>query len=183
MPRIRPLEAVTAPGKSKQLLAAVTAKLGRTPNILATLAHSPAALDAYLAFGQALAGGALGVQLRESVALTVAGENRCDYCASAHTAMGAAAGLGSDELAHNLEGRSADAEVGAALAFAKALVAKRGLIGDDDLARVRAAGFDDGAIAEIVGHVALNTFTNYFNNVAQTEIDFPSVDARRRVAA
>lgn len=183
MPRIRPLDPASAPGKAKPLLAGVAAKLGRTPNILATLAHAPAALDGYLALAQALAAGDLEPQLRESIALAVAGENRCDYCASAHTAMGAAAGLGSDELAHNLEGRSADAKVAAALAFAKALVAKRGLVGEDDMARVRAAGFDDGAIAEIVGHVALNTFTNYFNHVAQTEIDFPPVDARRRVAA
>ena len=47
---------------------------------------------------------------------------------------------------------------------------------DAELEDVREAGFDYGVIAEVVAHVALNLFTNYFNNVAETDIDFPKAE-------
>ena len=183
MPRIVPIDPTKAQGTAKNLLDGVKAKYGMTPNLMSTLAHAPAALAGYLDFGQALAGGSLGPALRESIALAVAGENGCDYCASAHTAGGAMAGLDAGELALNLEGRSADPKVEAALSFAKTLAAKRGWVADGDLARVRAAGYGDGEIAEIVANVALNIFSNYFNHVAETEIDFPIVETGHKAAA
>ena len=47
----------------------------------------------------------------------------------------------------------------------------------DAVQAVRMAGYDDAQIVEIVQHVALNTWTNYVNSVAQTEIDFPVAQA------
>ena len=49
------------------------------------------------------------------------------------------------------------------------------MISDDDIREIRIAGFGEEEIVEIVAHVALNIFTNYFNLVAQTEIDFPRI--------
>ena len=66
-----------------------------------------------------------------------------------------------------------DPQIAAALHFAQQLVQNQGHVSDDDVAKVREAGYGDAEIAEIVGHVALNVFTNYFNTVAQTEVDFP----------
>jgi len=60
-----------------------------------------------------------------------------------------------------------------ALHFAQQLVQNQGHVSDEEVAKVRQAGYGDAEIAEIVGHVALNVFTNYFNTVAQTEVDFP----------
>ena len=176
MPRIQPVRVGDAEGKSRQLLEDVQRGLGLVPNLLKTMAQSPAVLGGYLGFSQALAG-ALTPALREQIALTVAGANQCDYCASAHTALGAKAGLSADELTANLRGESAESRTGAALRFARAVVEKRGFVSDDDLAKARAAEFGDAEIAEIVAVVALNTFTNYFNHVADTEIDFPVVKA------
>jgi len=105
MPRIKPLDKIE--GKAKELLDAVHKKLGATPNVFKTLAHSPAAFEGYLNFSGALANGKLSPALREQVALTVAGINNCDYCASAHTAIGKKAGVADKELASSVAGKSA----------------------------------------------------------------------------
>ena len=183
MPRLTALDPATADGEAKTLLDAVQGKLGVTPNILRTMASAPAALQAYLGFGEALAGGRFDARSREAIALTVAGANSCDYCASAHAAVSKSLKVDEAEIALRLHGHAGDPKLDAALVFARALVEKRGWVSDDDLAAVRGVGHDDGAIVEIVANVAANLFTNYFNHVAQTDIDFPKVEAAARQAA
>ena len=183
MPRIQPIDPAAAEGKAKALLDGVHKALGMTPNIMRTMANSPAVLDAYLGFGKALSGGQLSAPLREQIALAVAGANGCEYCAAAHTALGKMHGLESPELAANLEGRAADPKVAAALDFALAIVDKRGWADDADLARVRAAGYGEGEVAEIAATVALNIFSTYFNHIAETEVDFPPVALGAKAAA
>ena len=175
MARIQPLQILETEGQTRQLLEGVQRGLGMVPNLLKTMAHSPSALAGYLSFSKPLSG-ALNPALREQIALAVAGANQCDYCASVHTALGAKTGIEPNELADNLRGESANPQTRAALTFARALVAKRGLVSDDDLNDVRAAGHGDPEIADIIAVVALNLFTNYFNHVAATDIDFPKVD-------
>ena len=175
MPRIQPVQLTDAPGPSRQQLEGVQRALGMIPNLLKTMAQSPAVLSAYLGMSQALTS-ALTPALREQIALTVAGANYCRYCASAHTALGARVGLDADELKANLRGDAGDPRARAALRFARAVVERRGWVRDEDLTDVRAAGFSDRQVAEIVAVVALNLFTNYFNHVAATEIDFPIVE-------
>ncbi len=177
MARIQTVDPSAAQGKAKDLLDNVNKALGVTPNMMRAMASSPATLGAYLGFGQALGGGSLPARVREQIALTVAGVNRCNYCASAHTALASQLGLPAEELEANLEGESGDDKTNAILVLAKQIVEKRGFVSDDDLAEARGAGIGDGEIAEIVGNVALNIFTNYFNHVAQPEVDFPLVDA------
>ena len=111
--------------------------------------------------------------------MAVAEANACDYCLSAHTALGHGAGLADDEIAAAREARAADPKAAAALRFARAVVEQRGAVRDQELASVRAAGYTDGEIVEIIAHVALNVFTNYFNRAAQTDVDFPLVTAAR----
>lgn len=173
MQRISQLENTS--GKARVLLDNVNKNLGSTPNFFTTLAQAPAALEAYLGFNAALSKGKLAPQLREQLALTVAGFNGCGYCASAHSFLGSKAGIDATELRENRAGRSADGETQAALNFANALLEKRGSVSDRDLAAVRDAGYDDEQVIEILAHVALNTFSNYFNETAGTQIDFPIV--------
>jgi uncharacterized peroxidase-related enzyme len=175
MPRINPVTESNTPARSKPLIEGVRKGLGLVPNIMATMAHSPAALQAYLGFGQALGGGKLSGALREQIAVAVAGENSCGYCASAHTALGKKSGVQADELARNLRGESADPRTQAALDFARTVVIKRGHIADADLSAVRQAGYGDDEVIEIIAVVAINIFTNYFNHIADTAIDFPKV--------
>ena len=163
-------------GKAKELLAGVKKAMGSTPNIFTTFANAPAALEAYLNFNSALSTGVLNKQLREQLAVTVAGFNGCNYCASAHIFLGGKAGVESTELVANSKGHSSDSKTQAAISFARALLETRGKVADQDLAAIRAAGFSDEEVIEILAHVALNTFTNYFNETALTAIDFPAVD-------
>jgi uncharacterized peroxidase-related enzyme len=141
--------------------------------------HSPAALEGYLSLSGALGKGKLNAQMRERIALTVAEYNGCDYCLSAHSYLASnAAKLSSAEIDAARDGRSEDARTEAALQFALRVTESRGRVSDADLAAVRLASFDEAAILEIVANVAVNVLTNYINNVAHTDIDFPVVQAK-----
>ena len=183
MQRIEALSPANAPAASKVMLDAVQKKIGMVPNLFKTFAHSPAVLGAYLKQTEELSGGVLPAPLREQLAVAIAGQNHCSYCASAHTLMGKGAGVAVEELTHNLKGESGDAKTQAAINFAKVLLNHRGQIGEADFAAVRAAGFGDAEIVEIIGHVGVNIFTNYFNNAVGTVIDFPLVSTENFRAA
>lgn len=164
---------------SKPFLAAVHKQLGVVPNLMKLVGHSPAALEGYLSLNGALGKGALNVQLRERIALAIAEYNGCDYCLSAHSYLAShAAKLSSVEVEAARAGRSEDARTEAALQFALRVVQSRGRVSDADVATVRLAGFDESAVIEIVANVAVNVLTNYINNVALTDIDFPVVQAK-----
>lgn len=175
MSRLNTVNPETATGRAAELLEAVKANMGAVPNLTKVMANQPAVLDAFLGLGAALSKGSFDAKTREALALTVAGANSCDYCASAHSAISQSLKVDQSEIDLRLKGQSADEELAALLTFANQVVKKQGLVSDDDLAAIRAAGYDDGAIAEVTAHVAANIFTNYINHVAQTEIDFPVV--------
>jgi uncharacterized peroxidase-related enzyme len=177
MPRFKTIDPATATGRTKELLDGVKQKFGMVPNITRLMANSPAVLEGYLGFSGALAAGQLNPQLRERLAIAVASENGCDYCLAAHTAAGKLAGLTSNELAAAQRGESSVDKEGAALSFATKLVRERGWASDEDVAALRQVGFEDSEIVEIIATTVLNIFTNYFNHVAETEIDFPRVKA------
>ncbi len=175
MPRIEAVETAAAPAKAKALLEGVQKKIGMTPNLMRTMANSPAVLEAYLGFSDSLGRSQLSARVREQIALTVGELNRCRYCLAAHSALARMAGLSDEEIADSRRGTSTHRKTEAILRFAGRVVEERGWVSDDDLAAVRSAGADDAEIAEIVAIVSLNIFTNYFNHVAGTEVDFPEV--------
>jgi uncharacterized peroxidase-related enzyme len=177
MERITPIDPQSAQGRAKELLEAVKAKLRIIPNMTRTMAVSPAVLDAYLGFSSALTHGVLPARVREQLALDISEKNHCDYCVSAHSAVGKHVGLTDDLILDSRRGTSTDPKIDSLLRFARTVVEKRGVVDDTDVAGVRKAGYGDAEIAEVVAHVALNVFTNYFNNVAGTTIDFPRVSA------
>jgi uncharacterized peroxidase-related enzyme len=170
----------SAPAASQALLQAVNKQLGSVPNLFRLVANSPAALEGYLGMSGALGKGALAAQTRERIALAVAEINGCGYCLSAHTYLGKnLAKLDDAEMAANRSGASNDPRADAAVRFAAKVTQQRGKVGAEDVSAVRNAGYSDAEIIEIVQHVALNTWTNYINEVAATEIDFPVVELRQ----
>jgi uncharacterized peroxidase-related enzyme len=181
MPRIpTPKTVDAAPPASQPLLQAVGRQLGVVPNLFRLVANSPAALEGYVGLLDALGKGSLPAPTRERIALAVAEINGCDYCLSAHSYLGKhVAKLDEAEMAENRDGGSNDSRADAAVRFAAKVVRSRGRVGDADLHALRAAGYNDAQVVEIVLHVALNTWTNYINLVGQTEIDFPLVTAAR----
>lgn len=180
MTRINALSPDQASGKTKEMFNAINSKFGVIPNMMKTMGHSPALLEGYLNLSGALSGGSLGVKISALIALTVAETNACNYCLSAHTYLGAKlAKLDVKAMDAARLGNADDAKTNAVLKFAQILVSKRGHVSDLDVSAVRAAGVTEGEVGEIVGHVALNILTNYFNNTANTQIDFPVVEAQQ----
>lgn len=170
-----------SPTRSQPLLEAVKKQLGSAPNLFRVLGISPAGLEGYLGLHGALGKGELDNRTRNRLAMVVAEENGCSYCLSAHTYLGLnLAKLSADELTANRDACSSDAKAQAALVFARQVVRQRGHVSEDEVAAVRGAGYSDAQVIEIVLHVALNTLTNYVNEVVKTELDFPVVAAGKR---
>lgn len=169
-----------APAASHALLEAVNKQLGVVPNLFRLVAVSPAALEGYLGMSGALNKGALPAPTRERIALAVAEVNGCTYCLSAHTYLAKnLAKLDDAEITANRSGASNDPKADAAVRFAALVARERGHVSEADVRAVKAAGYDDAQVIEIVQHVALNTWTNYINEVLKTEVDFPVVAPRK----
>ena len=175
-----PATIADAPEKSRPLLEAVNKQLGVVPNMFRSIALSPASLEGYVGMSGALGHGTLPAATRERIALAVAEVNGCDYCLSAHTYLGRNfAKLDDAEITANRSGASNDPRADAAVRFAAQVTRTRGHVAEANLSAVRLAGYTEAQIIEIVQHVALNTWTNYFNEVFATDIDFPVVEARK----
>ncbi|MCR5868532.1 carboxymuconolactone decarboxylase family protein [Aquincola sp. J276] len=179
MNRISLVDRQATTADRKALLDAIHGTFGATPNMFRAVANSPAALQSmWSAFG-ALGGGVLPAKLGEQIAVAVADRNACEYCLAAHTALGRKAGASAEEMQQAQAGESADARTQAALRFALKLVNDRGQVADADVQALRAQGFSDEEIVEILAHVALNLFTNYVNVAFAVPVDFPAVKLRR----
>ncbi|MFI5346671.1 MAG: carboxymuconolactone decarboxylase family protein [Elusimicrobiota bacterium] len=176
--RVLPVEPAKATGKTKELLDQVNRRFHRVPNMHATMAVSPVVLEAYLALNAALAHSSLPAELRERIAVTVASANSCEYCLAAHTAGSKALKIPDAEIAAAHESQSSNHKFQTALKFARAVVEELGQVTDADMAAVKAGGWDDAAVLEIVAVVSANIFTNYFNHAASTQVDFPAPAAK-----
>ncbi|MBT9458227.1 MAG: peroxidase-related enzyme [Burkholderiaceae bacterium] len=179
MSRIPLLASAQAAAPAQAVLQQVHQAFGATPNMFKAVANSPAALQQMWAAFGALGGGVIPAKLGEQIAVAVADANACHYCLAAHTALGRKAGATAEEMAAAQGGESADARTQAALNFALKLVRERGQLGDGDVPALRAAGFSDGEVVEILAHVALNLFTNYVNVAFAVPVDFPQIKLKR----
>lgn len=179
MNRVPLIDRNNTSAERKALLEAVHGAFGATPNMFRAVANSPAALKTmWGAFG-ALGGGVIGAKLGEQIAVAVADRNACEYCLAAHTALGRKAGATPEEMTAAQRGDSTDPKTAAALRFALQLVAQRGQVSEAEVRAVRAAGFSDEEVVEILAHVALNLFTNYVNVAFAVPVDFPAVKLRQ----
>jgi uncharacterized peroxidase-related enzyme len=180
MSRLKLISPESATGKAHDLLEAVSTKLGMVPNMMRAMANAPAVLEGYLQLNGSLSHGKLSSKVREQLALAIAEANQCDYCLAAHSAIGKMVGLTSDQIRDSRLGAAVDAKTDVLIRFARKVLETRGRVSDSDFDDVRGVGFDDGAIAEVVAHVALSIFTNYFNNTVETDVDFPKVPELKR---
>ena len=170
------IELNEATGQSAELLAEMKKSIGSVPNMAKVMANSPAVLKGYMELSGALAGGVLPVAVRERLALASAEYNRCTYCLSAHTFLGKnVAKLDADEIERARHAESADPHVAALLALSDEIARGRGTVDETVVKIAREAGVTDTEITEVVGNLALNTLTNYFNILADTDIEFPVV--------
>jgi uncharacterized peroxidase-related enzyme len=173
---IAPLDTASADPQTVATLQAIKTKIGMVPNLYATLAKAPAALNAMLRINEANAAGRLSALEREIVSLTSSQVNGCQYCLSAHTLLGKNAGLTLQQTQQARAGKASDRRHAAIAGFTKALVETRGHVDTKVLDGFKAAGLSEGDMLEIVANVAAMTLSNFANNVARTKIDFPIVD-------
>ncbi len=177
MTRINAISPEQATGRTKELFGTVKMKMGMIPNLMKTMGHSPALLEGYLSYNNALTNGVLDKQLRELIAVTVGEHNGCQYCVSAHTMLGEKmAGINPAIILAARTGDKTSTKFDGALNFVRSIIKQKGSVSDHEVVEVKSAGYSDEEIAEIIGHVALNMLTNYFNNIAKTAIDFPKVE-------
>jgi uncharacterized peroxidase-related enzyme len=178
MTRIATIESATANEEQKALLDAIQGQLGMVPNFLKVFANSPVALRAFLGLHGIANGGTLDAPTRERIALALAQQNGCEYCVSAHTAIGRKAGLSGDEMTAARNGGSEDAQAAVAVKFAQSLMEKKGEISAVELAEIRGAGYSESDIVEIITHVGMNFLTNILGKASRVEIDFPKVELK-----
>ena len=175
MSRITVIEQNTANAEQKALLDAIQGQLGMVPNFLKVFANSPVALQAFLGLHGVANAGSLTPQTRERIALALAQQNSCEYCVSAHTAIGRKAGLTGDEIAAARAGTSEDAKAAIAVKLARSIVEHTGDITTAELIEAREAGYTDADIVEIITHVGMNLLTNILGKASRVDIDFPKV--------
>jgi uncharacterized peroxidase-related enzyme len=177
MSRIAPVSS-NLDSKVASTLSQLKASMGMVPNLFATIANAPVALDGYFALKKSLSRGRLTNRQREILSLAVGQEDGCRYCLSAHTKSSKAAGMNEADVVKARSGDGDDPFERALASFAKAIVRERGHLSNEELESARKAGIDDGLVIEVIANVTLNTFTNYVNEVADTEIDFPVVEVK-----
>lgn len=176
MQRLQSVNPSVAQGRTRELLETVQQAFGVVPNAARVMANSPAVLDSFLAFSTAMGGAKIGTKLHNQVKLTTSETNSCDYCTSILNAVAPSAGLSAADILAGRTGHSADRRTEAALEFAHHVLASRGKVSNQQLAAVREAGYGDTEITEIVASVVLGCFTNFLNNVADTELDIPRAE-------
>jgi len=118
----------------------------------------------------------IGGKLHNQLKLTTSETNSCNYCTSILSAVAPSAGLSAEDILAGRTGNSEDHRTKAALAFAHNVLESRGKVSDQQMAAVREAGYGDSEIVEIVASVVLGCFTNFLNNVADTELDIPQAE-------
>jgi AhpD family alkylhydroperoxidase len=176
MPRLPVIDPATTEGRVKEIFEGPLK--GKELNIFKGMANSPAVLDTYLGMAGALAKTGLTAQEREAIQLAIGEGNGCGYCVAAHSAIAKGLGMSDeDRLAARRGSMPNNAKVDAVIRFALVLHKKQGRASEQDIADFCAAGFAPQHVGEVVATYALALFTNYFNLVNDTDIDFPAVPA------
>lgn len=173
MSRVETLTNDKAPPAVQQMYHSIEKKMGKVPNLMLTMGHSPAVLKGYLDFSEAVNQTSLNPKLREEIAIIVGQTNQCNYCLSAHSTIAKGIGLSDHDILQARKALASDPKTAAILTFAKAVVDKKGAVSDQDVAHLKAKDISDKELTEIIMTISLSMFTNYFNHIIDTKIDFP----------
>jgi uncharacterized peroxidase-related enzyme len=177
MSRISTPAVDTAAGATAQVYARIKKAAGSVPNTFAAIgALQPAALNAILDAEAVLAAGSLSKKDIETIKLIVSVATGCDYCAAAHSLLSMLAGLSTDTISKIRAGQpTGDAKRDALASFVRTLAKTSGTISDQQFAAIKAAGYTDQQLVEISLAFAVIIFTNVFNRINDTDVDFPPV--------
>ena len=173
--RITQLKKEEVPQGSLEMLGGIQQKFGRIPNVFKVMANSPAVLKSYLEYSGALQNASLDAKIAEKIAVMTAAQNGCEYCLSVHSFIQAQMGESEKEILNNRNKISVDTKTQAALEFAYSVLKNAGNVTDEELENIKAEGFSEAEVLEIVAAVVLNILTNSLNNLAKPVLDFPKL--------
>jgi uncharacterized peroxidase-related enzyme len=173
MPRLTVVTPEKATGQTKELYDGIKRAVGAVPNIYQGVGSSAPALEAVLHIGEALKRGGLSAAEIEAIKLVVSEAYGCTYCLAAHSLLAKKAGLTDQEVINIRRGGSQQPKVAALVKFVSATIQPQARVSDEQLRAVKAAGYSDAQITESLLTVAQTVFTNLFNRVHQTTLDFP----------
>jgi uncharacterized peroxidase-related enzyme len=164
-------------GPSGQVYAQIKKAIGSVPNTFAAIAaHGPGALKSILFADATLAAGTLTKRDQEVIKLVISAAGGCDYCVAAHNHLAKLAGVKAEVLKQIREGQpTGDAKRDALVGFVRKLAQSSGTVSDEDFAAIKAAGYTDAQLVEIGLAFATTVFTNVFNRINDTDVDFPAV--------
>ena len=164
----------SAPERSKPALQQLRAAFGMIPNIAGATATSPVLIDSLVALFGNVHGGSFSEAQVQIVLLTDAVTNGCTWAAAFHTALALKEGIVPADVQAIREGRLPTDRKSAALSgLAKAMIEKRGRLGDEDIDRFLAAGFDKDQLLEVLAAVAASTITNYTGSITKPPLETP----------
>ena len=177
MSRISVPNVESATGATAEIYGQIKKAIGSIPNTFAAIgAHGPDALKAIMLADSVLAAGSLSKRDQETVKLVISSVVGCDYCVAAHSLLGKLAGLNPEELKNIRDGKpTGDAKRDALIRFVRLLAETSGTVSADEFAAIKAAGYSDAQLVDISLAFATTAFTNVFNRINDTPIDFPAV--------
>lgn len=178
MSRLFNLPVAESTGHAAQLYSAIKAAIGVVPNAYVDIgSNSPIALETLLNIDGALKKGTLSAKEGEVVKLVVSQTADCDYCLAAHTLIGKKTGLSKEDILAIRRGTpSSDSRLDTLAAFTRELISTNGTMSASAVEKIKAADFTDTQIVEIVLSITSITFTNLFNRINDTVLDFPPAD-------
>jgi AhpD family alkylhydroperoxidase len=171
MPRLASVNPATDTGRGAEILNGPLKE--KQINIFKGIATNPGVLEAFLGFAGGVKAGSLTPAEHEVIALVCAEKRHCQYCLAAHTKVASGVGIDDDLSIRIRKGDVEDGKQQSLIDFTQAVLDTHGFVTDPQLADFRAAGYDDAAAIEVIGAIAVNTFTNYFNHLNDTAVDFP----------
>lgn len=159
---------------SQQLFDQLQKHLGKVPNLYAVVGYSATALGAFLQFDEQLSHGVFTAKEREAIALIVSQVNQCDYCLAAHTLIAKGRGFSLDDTINIRQAEAVDSKLMATLQLAESITTNRGDVEAELLDKFFGAGYDEGALMELIGLVTVSIFTNYVFTLTNFPVDFPA---------
>lgn len=183
MSRFKPQEFNQAPEKVQLIFNRLEKKMGKVINLFQLMGRSEAILEGFLALQDCVDKTCFNPQQKELISLFIAELNACGYCLAAHSTIAQGLGLKTEEIIEARFGRSLDFKTAALLGFVGKLILNHGQVSDEEIEAAKKAGVTEQEILELPLLISLNIFTNYFNHICDTDIDFPKVEKKENYLA
>ena len=152
-------------------------RMGKVPNLYATMGYSENALKGFVDLDAAFNHGVFRPKEREAIALIVSEINGCAYCLAGHTLAAIKNGFTKEETLDIRRGKTTDDKLNAIIQLARSITINKGHADEEALDNFYAAGFDEAGLMELIGLVTVRILTNYVFAATGIPVDFPLAES------